>query len=181
MSGISLDQVQQVHTIQKQDLKEWGTPNVRTFVGESAVPVYVFDTIAINLYPLNMEFILGFEKERAATDDKLIVAGYGEIKILGVITLWVKLETFYGRPTLTSFKVQGALETKWHLVDMDCRISMGKKTIWELNLNLEYPFEFHKYAQYANWELIKKPDRMWLLRGFIVKINPWIGDDIDNA
>ena len=182
MSGKSLQQVQNIYTVQRQELKQCGTPNIRTFVGGSgAVSMYIFDTIVINLYPKNLESLLGFERKRSVTDDKLIVNDYGEIKILGVITLWLKLDSFYGRPTLTSFKVQGALETKWHLVDMDCQISMGRNTVRELNLNLEYPFEFLKYAQYVNWNLVKKPNGMWVLGGTIAKINPWIGDDIDNA
>ena len=155
MSGILLEQVEQVHTIQKQNLRELGTPYVKAFIGEGTMEVHVMNTIAINLYPSAMEFLLGFEKEKTTTNDKVMVTGFGEVKILGVITLWAKLETFYGRPTLTMFRVHGATETQWHLVDLDCRIIMGRKTMHELNLNIVYPFEFHLYSQYSNWELIK--------------------------
>ena len=183
MSGKSLQQVEETYHVQRQELKQNGCPNVKTFVGGDGgnVLMNIVDTIAINLYPKKLVSLLSFEREKTATNDKLIVSNYGEIEILGVITLWLKLDSFYGRPTLTSFRVHEALETKWHLVNMDCHISMGRKTVRELNLNLEYPVEFLKYAQYVNWNLVKKSNGMWVLGGTIAKINPWFGDDVDNA
>ena len=76
---------------------------------------HVTSTIAINLYPSQCEFLLGFEKEKVSTTDKIMVTGLGEIKILGVITLWAKLKTFYGRPTLTKFQVLQKHNGTWSI------------------------------------------------------------------
>ena len=162
----------QVHNIQKQDLRELGSPNVKAFVGEGDMEVHVSSTIAINLYPSQCEFLLGFEKEKVSTTDKIIIMGFGEIKIQGIIILWAKLETFYGRPTLTKFRVEGATKTQWYLVDLDCRIILGRKTMHELNLNIKFPFEYHLNQQYTNWQLMKRPNKTWTLKGFITRINP---------
>ena len=183
MSGQSLTQVEQTYHVQRQELNQNWAPNIKTFVGGYGenVQMDILDTIGINLYPMKYVSFFSFEREKIATNDKLIVTNYGEIDILGVITLWLKLDSFYGRPTITSFKVQNALETKWHIVDMDCRLTLGRKTVRKLNLNLEYPVNFLEDAQYVNWSLSKKLNGTWALVGMITKISPWYGDDVCNA
>ena len=183
MSGQSLTQVEQTYHVQRQELGSKWAPNIKTFVGGCGenVQMSILDTIGINLYPMKYVSFLSFEREKSATNDKLIVTNYGEVDILGVMTLWLKLDSFYGRPTITSFEVNGAIQTKWHIVNIDCHLTLGRETLRKLNLNLDYPVNFLENAQYVNWTLGKKLNGTWALVGKVTKIGPWYGDDVCNA
>ena len=116
-----------LHTVQKQEINQVGTANFNAYIGEGRMTVHVNDTVGINLYPSQYEFLLGYEKEKVATTDRLMVTDLGEVEILGIITLWVTLETSDDDelPTIMSYEIDGAVKTFRHLINLDCRIILG--------------------------------------------------------
>ena len=183
MSRQLLKQVEQEYYVQNQEL---GTPwasKFKIFVGGygESVQVSILDTISINLFPMKYVSFLNYEREKSTTSDKLFVSNYGQVEIVGEMTLWIKLHSFYGRPTVNSFETEGAILMKWHIVNIDCHMTLGRDTLRKLNLNLEYPANFLENKKYVNWTLQKRLNETWALVGKVTKIGPWYGDDVGNA
>ena len=97
MSG-QQNQVQQEYHVLDQDLGSLvsgvGAPKFKVFMGgyTDSVQIRILDTININLIPMKYVSFFNFEKRESITNDKLFVSEYGEVGILGVVTLWVAEE-----------------------------------------------------------------------------------------
>ena len=132
-----------MHIIQRDEITQVG-PSFEAFVGEGRMTIFGNEALGINLFPEQNEFILGFEKEKVSTTDKFVISRLGQIYILGVMTLWVALETNDDDElhTITVYEIDGAIKRKWYLVDIDCKIILGWKSMRELELNLEYPYQY---------------------------------------
>ena len=183
MSGQLLKQVQQEYYVQNQDLGTPWAPKFKIFVGGygESVQVRILDTININLIPMKYVSFFNYERQKSTTSDKLFVSDYGQVEILGIMTLWIKLNSFYGRPIVNSFETEGAILMKYHVVNIDCHMTLGRDILRELNLNLEYPTNFLEDKKYVNWTLQKRLQGSWALVGKVTKIGPWYGDDLCNA
>ena len=179
MSG-QQNQVQQEYHVLDQDLGSLvsgvGAPKFKVFMGgyTDSVQIRILDTININLIPMKYVSFFNFE-QKGTTNDKLFVSGYGEVEILGIIKLWINLQSFYGKPTIDSFRTEGSTQMCYHVVNIDCNMTLGRGILRQLNLNLEYPVDFLEFKNYVNWALHKGTQDGWVLIGKVVKIGPWYG------